>query len=133
MAHRRKAPSRALERASTTTTALGARPVGTGFNRIIWPDAGAGDGLPLVWDPWSALQIPAVSRAVQIYTGSLKQAPMDVFRGDEPLPRPRVVDQPDPNQSRPWFVQSQVDDYFLNGNAVAYTTAFDAAMEDATG
>jgi HK97 family phage portal protein len=102
------------------------------WSSIVWPapgggSGGYGSGWPLVYDAWGALRIPGVARALQIYTGSLKQTAMDAYRGIEPLPRPRLLDAPDPNQSRPWFVQMHVEDYWLNGNAVNYITAYDSA------
>lgn len=95
------------------------------WNRVVWPWDPVAAG-PVVWDSWSALRIPAVARASAVYSGSIKVAPMDDYRGIEPLPRPRLLDQPDPNQSRPWFVQVQIEDYLWHGNAVHYITAYDA-------
>lgn len=94
------------------------------YNRVVWP--GQGTGLPIVWDAHSALRIPGVARASAIYSGSIKAAPMDDYRGVNPLTRPRLLEQPDPGQSRAWFVQCQVEDYLWHGNAVHYITAFDA-------
>jgi HK97 family phage portal protein len=51
---------------------------------------------------------------------------MDDYRGIIPLPRPRLLEQPDPEQSRPWFVQCNVEDYLWSGNAISYVTAYDA-------
>jgi HK97 family phage portal protein len=99
------------------------------WSHVVFPPPGGAYpsyGWPLIYDAWGALRIPGVSRALAIYSGSLKQAPMEAFRGITPLPRPRLLDQPDPNQARPWFVQAQVEDYFLNGNAVSYITAYDS-------
>jgi HK97 family phage portal protein len=94
------------------------------YNRVVWPWEPVA-GAPLVWDAWSALKIPGVSRASQIYSGSLKQAPLDAFRGIQPMPRPRLLEQPDPMQARSWFVQCHVEDYLWSGNAVSYVTAYD--------
>jgi HK97 family phage portal protein len=96
------------------------------WNRVVWPWESVAAG-PVVWDTWSALRIPGVARATSIYSGSLKQAPMDAYRGITPLPRPRLLDQPDPNQARSWFVQCNVEDYLWNGNAVAWVTVYDKA------
>src|SRR5215510_1603380 len=51
---------------------------------------------------------------------------MDAYRGVAPLPRPRLLDQPDPNEARSWFVGCQVEDYLCEGNAVSYITIRDA-------
>ncbi len=95
------------------------------FNRVVWPTPGGAGAL--VYDPWTAIRIPAVSRATAVYSSSIKQAPIDAFRGIEPLARPALLDQPDPEQGRAWFVQVHIEDYLWNGNAVHYITAFDAA------
>ena len=95
------------------------------YSRVVWPWDPVTAG-PIVWDAMSALRIPAVARASAIYSGSIKAAPMDSYRGIEPLVRPRLLEQPDPNQTRPWFVQVQIEDYLWNGNAVHYITAYDA-------
>ena len=98
------------------------------FNRTVWPDEDwwTGAGLPLVWDATTARKLPSVARALQIYTGITKQMPLDAFRGITPLPRPGVLAQPDPARGRGWFVQVQVEDYLLHGNAVSLITARDA-------
>lgn len=93
------------------------------WNRVVWPWEPIA-GAPVVFDTWSALRIPGVARASAIYSGSLKQAPMDDYLGVEPVPRPRLLEQPDPNQARAWFIQAQVEDYLWNGNAVCYITAY---------
>lgn len=94
---------------------------------IIWPRP-PGEGVPPLWyNPHEAMGIPAVARAVGIFAGQIKQAPMDDYLGVTPMPRPRILDQPDPNAPRSWFLQCQVEDYLCNGNAVAYITAYNAA------
>jgi HK97 family phage portal protein len=98
------------------------------WNRVIWP----GDPLsgvlptPLVWDTSTARKIPGVARALGIYGGMSKQMRLNAFRGSAPLPRPRVLDQPDPNRGRGWFTQVHVEDYLLNGNALTLVTSRDA-------
>jgi phage portal protein BeeE len=98
-------------------------------SRIVFPPAGgggvgAGWGFgPMVWDAWSARRIPGVGRALDIYSGMLKQAPLDAWRGVTALPRPRLLDRPDPDNARSWFVQVNVEDYLLNGNAMGVVTA----------
>ena len=95
------------------------------YNRVVWPHENAAAGATMVYDPYSALKIPGVGRALGIYTGQIKQAPMDAYKGVEPMARPRLLDQPDPNASRTWFVNSQVEDYLLEGNAVSLVTVRD--------
>lgn len=80
---------------------------------------------PLVWDAPSAMAIPGLARSVSIYTGALKQMPLDDYRGTVLQPRPRLLDQPDPNAPSGWFVHVQVEDYLLNGNGLNYVTAYD--------
>jgi HK97 family phage portal protein len=97
------------------------------WTRILFPHEYADtDNLsPLVWDAASAMAIPGLARAVQIYTGALKQMPLDDYRGTVLQPRPRLLDQPDPNAPTGWFVGVQVEDYLLNGNGLNYITAYD--------
>jgi HK97 family phage portal protein len=47
---------------------------------------------------------------------------IDVYRGPDKLPTPRLVDRPDPLRGRPWFVQVSVEDYLLDGNAISLVT-----------
>lgn len=77
--------------------------------------------------PEVAASLPGIGRGLDLITGQIMQMPLDDFRGVEPLPRPRLLEQPDPEQSRAWFVQVQAIDYLLNGNAVHYVTSYDAA------
>lgn len=83
----------------------------------------AGMAGPYVWDPNSARRVPAVARALQLYSGLCKQMPMDAYKGVQPLPRPRLLARPDPQRARSWFVQVTVEDYLLNGNAICLITA----------
>jgi HK97 family phage portal protein len=78
---------------------------------------------PYVWAPQSAIRIPSVARCIALYTGLTKQMPMDAWRGASPIPRPRLLARPDPNRARSWFVQVAVEDYLLNGNALALVTS----------
>lgn len=95
------------------------------WNRLVWPDAG------LVWSPESAMALPGVGRAVALICGQIKQCPMDDYKGAQPMPRPRLLDQPDPSQARSWFVGQHVQDYLLHGNALSYVTAFDSTQHPA--
>jgi HK97 family phage portal protein len=99
------------------------------FNRIVWPHEAwaVAEQMPLVWDAATARKLPSVARALQVYTGMSKQMPMDAYRGIQPLPRPRLLEQPDPTRGRGWFVQVQIEDYLLHGNALALITARDPA------
>jgi HK97 family phage portal protein len=76
-----------------------------------------------VYDATSARRIPAVGRALQLYSGLCKQMPMDAYRGRDPIPRPRLLARPDPFRARSWFVHVCIEDYLLNGNAIALVTA----------
>lgn len=91
-------------------------------------NAGSSFGLPgpYVWDATSARRIPAVGRALQLFGGMSKQMPLDAFRAGTILPRPQLLNRPDPERGRPWFVQVNVEDYLLNGNAVSLVTSRDA-------
>lgn len=95
------------------------------WNRVVWPDTPAASW-PTVWDAKTAMHVPSVGRAVGVITGMAKQCPMDAWRGIEPLPRPRLLERPDPHHARSWFVQVSWEDYLLNGNALAYVTSWNA-------
>ena len=86
-------------------------------------DPFAGLAGPYVYDSTTARRIPAVGRALQVYSGLMKQMPMDAYRSVQPLPRPRLLSRPDPERARSWFVHVSVEDYLLNGNAIQYVTA----------
>jgi HK97 family phage portal protein len=91
------------------------------------PPGGAGVfGLPgpYVYDATSARRIPAVGRALQLYAGLVKQMPMDAYRGyGRVAPTPRLLQRPDPMRAGSWYVQVNVEDYLLAGNAVSYVTS----------
>jgi HK97 family phage portal protein len=78
---------------------------------------------PYVVDTSSARKIPAVQRCLGIYTGLVRQCPMNAYRGGVPLPRPALLDRPDPLKGGSWFVGVNVEDYLLNGNALHYVTS----------
>lgn len=98
------------------------------YNQVVWPSLADLTGIPapLVWDVATARRIPAVGRALSIYTGMIKQMAMDAYRGITPLPRPRVLEQPDPDRGRAWWQQVLIEDYKLHGNALILVTARDA-------
>ena len=94
---------------------------------ILPPPAGWGGPGAYVYDAQSARRIPSVGRAIQLYGGLVKQMPMDAYRGFSQLsPTPRICQQPDPDRGGAWFVQVSVEDYLLNGNAIAYVSAIGA-------
>jgi HK97 family phage portal protein len=86
------------------------------------PTGGVGQG-PYVYDANSARRVPAVARALQLYSGMMKQMGMDAYRGADKLPRPKLLEAPDPFRGGPWFVHNSVEDYLLNGNAISVVTA----------
>lgn len=84
--------------------------------------------------PWPGLVagdrrggLPAVTRAVGLLSGLIRQMPMDVWRGSEQLPRPALVDRPDPTPGsvRSWWVGQHVEDLLMHGNAVHVITSRD--------
>jgi HK97 family phage portal protein len=103
-------------------------------------------GSPVITQPWSqvifppptvlpttppmtaarARSIPSLARVLQLISGLIRQMPMDDYRGVDPLPRPRMLEAPDPTVARSWWVGNQVDDYLLHGNAVHVITSRDA-------
>jgi HK97 family phage portal protein len=79
---------------------------------------------PYVVDASTARQVPAVGRALQLYSGMCKQMPMEAYRGYTRLDsQPRLLSRPDMDNAGSWFVQVNVEDYLLNGNAISYVTA----------
>jgi len=84
---------------------------------------GAGLPGPYVYDAWSARRVPAVARCLQVYAGLCKQMHLDAWRGTDMLPRPRLLDRPDPTRARSWFVHVSVEDYLLEGNAISLVTS----------
>src|SRR5262245_59934698 len=104
------------------------------WNRVVFPDSSAVTASTpfAVWDVQSPLRIPSVSRATALYSGLIRQCPMDAFRGLTPLGRPRLLDRPDPVASRAWFVGVQVEDYLWHGNALSVITSLNAEGWPAT-
>lgn len=94
------------------------------YSQVVWPTLTdlAGVPAPLVWDVATARRLPSVGRALSIYSGMIKQMVMDAYRGITPLPRPRLLDQPDPDRGRAWWQQVMVEDYLLHGNALGLVT-----------
>ena len=96
----------------------------TGGSLIPPPDVNP-FGSTYVFDTFTARRVPAVARCIQLYGGLFKQMSMDAYRGGDLLDRPRILDRPDPDRARSWFVQLSVEDYLLDGNAVAQVTTRD--------
>lgn len=76
-----------------------------------------------VWDANTARQIPGVGRALDLISGLISQMPLDEYAGIMPMPRPRLLENPDLDHVRPLFVSLQVEDYLLHGNAAHLVTA----------
>jgi Phage portal protein len=103
------------------------------WNQVVWPSPGPAYAAPAyAWDVQSALRIPSVGRAEAIYSGALRQCALDAWRGTDPLPRPRLLDRPDPQATRSWFVGVQVEDYLRHGNAISLVTSRNAEGWPAT-
>lgn len=79
-----------------------------------------------VWNARTARKVPGVGRALSIYS-LIAAMPMDAYRGPDPLPRPRLLDQPDPTElgGAPLFIRDHVQDYLFHGNAMHLVTARD--------
>jgi HK97 family phage portal protein len=82
-----------------------------------------GFGGPYVWDANSARRVPAVGRALQLYSGMVKQMPIEAYRGYTRIPQPRLLGQPDLMRGGPEFVGLSVEDYLLSGNTVSLVTS----------
>jgi HK97 family phage portal protein len=79
---------------------------------------------PYVYDATSARRVPAVGRALQLFGGLVKQMPIDAYRAFTRIaPTPRICQRPDPTRAGSWFVQVNVEDYLLSGNAISLVTS----------
>lgn len=92
------------------------------WNTIIWPN----DAPSLPMSPEVAKSLPAVGRVLGLLAGMIKQMPLENFDGKSYIAKPRLLDQPDPNRARAWWVGMHVEDYLLNGNAVGLVTVRDS-------
>lgn len=92
------------------------------WSEIVWPELWASARLTAT----RVRGIPAIGRALALVCGMGKQMPLDDVRGDVVLPRPRLLEQPDPDQARSWFVDVQLEDYQVHGNAISLVTVRDA-------
>lgn len=98
------------------------------WNGVVWPPSES-NWSQLVPGALTSAQlkaIPAIGRGLSLIEGMCMQMPMDAKRGDVFLPRPRLLEQPDPSVDRAWFIGVQVDDYLVHGNAVSLVTSRDA-------
>lgn len=95
------------------------------WNRVIFPGSESNYPLLPLVTPKLVRSIPGMARVLQLIAGMAKQMPLDQFAGDNVLPRPRLLDQPDPEVARSWWVDVQVQDYLLHGNALHYVTSRD--------
>lgn len=78
-----------------------------------------------VWDVTTARRIPGVGRALDLIGGLMSQMLLDRYRGIMPLPRPRLLEQPDLDLDLATFTAVQVEDWLLQGNAAHLVTARD--------
>jgi len=96
------------------------------WNQVVWPGSESNWSVGGVMTEQAMKAIPAVGRGLSLIEGMAMQMPIDAVRGDVVLPRPGLLEQPDPGADRAWFVGRQVDDYLVHGNAVHLVTARDA-------
>ena len=101
------------------------------WTRVVFPHERSvlGSGItptPRVIDVASALHIPAVSRATALYSALIKQCPLNAYRGAQPLPRTPLLERPDPDVARSWWIALQVEDYLWHGNALHVITSRNA-------
>lgn len=72
-----------------------------------------------VWDSVTAQQIPAVGRALELYSGLISQCDLDLYDGVTPVaPRDPMLEQPDKNMSGALFKAVHVADRIVHGNAL---------------
>lgn len=74
-----------------------------------------------------ARSIPGVARALGVIGGMFRQMELEDVKGRRVLPRPAVLENPDPDAEVSWWLGVMVEDYLLHGNAVATVTARDAS------
>lgn len=98
-------------------------------------------GAGLAWQPWNQIlfpsyrtptpgpysavsvrSLPGVARALSVIGGMLRQMPLDAVKGAEVLPRPSILEAPDPDHERAALIGLLTEDYLLHGNAVACVT-----------
>lgn len=79
-----------------------------------------------VWDSETARSIPAFGRGLDLISGLASQMPLDAWRGITPLPRPRILEQPDLDLDLATYIQCMVEDYVVHGNGASLITARNA-------
>lgn len=81
-----------------------------------------------VSDDTTAQAIPGMARALQLYGGLIGQMSLDQVKDGVPLkPRPRILQQPDPQLSSFNFIAASVKDWWVHGNALSLIVARDFA------
>ena len=78
-----------------------------------------------VWDSTTALGIPGMARALDLYGGLIGQCALDRYRGEtRQKTRGQLLALPDPLlRSRALFARMHVHDYIVHGNALHLVTA----------
>lgn len=125
--HRGRVRSRGRQQRSATVAGV-TQP----WNGVVWPPSASSVKPSGVRTATQMRGIPAIGRGLALIEGLLMQMPMDAVRGDVLLPRPRLLQQPDPTRDRAWFVAAQVEDFLVHGNAVSLVTSRDATHWPAT-
>lgn len=93
------------------------------WNKVIFPGSESNYPLLPTMTPTRAKALPAVGRVLGLIAGMIKQMPLENFDGTRYGPKPRLLQQPDPDVGRAWWVAVQIEDYLLNGNAVHIVTS----------
>lgn len=88
----------------------------------IWPPVEPRTLTRQVWDSTTARGLPGVAMALHTYA-LIATCALQLVRGQDVLPTPRLLDRPDPDEPRSGFVKSHLEDYWLNGNATHLVTA----------
>lgn len=76
-----------------------------------------------VWNTETAGAIPGVTMALGLYAGLISSCALELVRGMEVLDAPTLLQQPDPDEGRSWFIEQHVIDWWLHGNACHLVTA----------
>lgn len=88
----------------------------------IWPPVVPRTLERQVWDSTTAKGLPGVGMALTIYRGLISSCALQLTRGYDVLPTPRMLDRPDPDVDRPTWIGDHVEDYLLHGNALHLVT-----------
>lgn len=88
----------------------------------VWPPVIPSTLERQVWDSTTARGLPGVAMALHVYS-LIASCQLQLVRGSDVLPAPRMLDRPDPDEARVTFVGSHVEDWWLNGNAASLVTA----------